>query len=315
MPEWFLREVISWAQFDLNRVLTIILAGQLELENLLRKYLGQAWKDTIDGHACLEPLNEQETETYINKRLELAGTDRKIFLSSAVHEAYGYSKGFPRLINISCDQALIDAFSKGRKVVDGHAFKEVARQLSLPVALPEKKEHNEKEQPKEDRSVPDRQWRFKKKIAWTTAACLCLYIGGLFYTGYTPSAIKNETSALLKPMKSLENQIEKVIPPATIDSNKRFRQTEHTLTEPLQPIVPEKKPPAGPEIGLGYTPALSSENREDIYPVLPRDIMKDSKTANTGIEKDMDEYPTSSIVPEPDAVIDWLIEKRKLKEK
>jgi len=112
IPARFLKEIISWSEFRLNRVLTVILAGQLEFHNILGTHLGQDWRNHIKTHAFLEPLDENETKLYINKRLELAGSKRNIFLVSAIHEVHVYSKGFPRLINIACDQALIAAFAK-----------------------------------------------------------------------------------------------------------------------------------------------------------------------------------------------------------
>ncbi|WP_300456983.1 AAA family ATPase [Desulfobacula sp.] len=263
MPEWFLKEVISWSGFRFNRVLTVILAGHLEFEHLLRTHLGQAWKDHVNLHACLEPLNKEETKIYINKRLELAGTNRKIFLSSALHEAYTYSKGIPRLINISCDQALIAAFAKGVKTVDASTFRKATGQLYRPVAPPENKEHNEEELPKEDHLIHDRQRIFKIKIAWTAlAACLCLFIGDLLFTGYTPSTIKYVT------------------------------------------FTP-------PEIGLGYTPAETQKSTT--LSQTKEDTMTEPTEFSPG--KDTEVPPDSFKAPEPDAVIDWLIEKRKLKQK
>jgi len=116
IPKRFLKEIASWSKSGFNQVLTVILAGQLEFRNILRSTLGAAWQDCINVHAFLEPLDEKETKTYINKRLEMAGTTRKIFLISAISEIHTYSKGIPRMINTSCDQALIAAFVKDMKI-------------------------------------------------------------------------------------------------------------------------------------------------------------------------------------------------------
>jgi len=139
IPERFLKEIISWSDFKLNHVLTVILAGQLEFHHVLETDMGQGWRDKIQTHASLEPLDENETKIYINKRLEFSGSKRKIFLISAIHEIHAYSKGFPRTINIACDQSLIAAFAKGMRLVDVPTFKEALGQLDLPIIPPGEK--------------------------------------------------------------------------------------------------------------------------------------------------------------------------------
>lgn len=272
MAGWFLKEIVSWSALDPDRVLTIILAGQLEFLEVLRTTLGPTWKNNIDVHAFLEPLDEEETKTYINTRLALAGTDRKIFLLSAVHEAHSYSKGIPRLINISCDQALIAAFSKGMKIVDAPTFRQVISELCLPLAQPATPK--EEFASKQKAPYPERQRRLSKKSAWmVAAACICLYIGYLFYTGYISSFIQTKTSHLPTPIKPWENKTEVLTLPAIPASDEPFKQNQ-VLTETIQPLAPKKQNSPVSEIGLGYTPAPASENRGSPHPVLPKDPME-----------------------------------------
>jgi len=262
--------------------------------------LGPAWQDCIKTHAFLEPLDEQETKTYINKRLEMAGADRKIFILSAVHEVYTYSKGFPRMINTSCDQALITAFAKGMKIVDTPTVKEATGQLDLPT-LPSK---NEDGHPREKTLKLDRPWFKNKRMAGlAVAAGICLFIGYLFHTGYLPHVIgsheiKKAPYAPPVRMDSLGNKAQ-----AAFESLQDFKDTKPDLVRTIHPIVsqptdnqPTKVQPAEVQadedqyIGLGYTPAPFSREGELPGPLLKEDIGEISRTKQTkkDAHKDVD---------------------------
>ncbi len=96
-----------------EKMLQIILFGQLELDQKLKspklKQLNQ--RITIRHHIL--PLNRKETESYIYQRLTVAGSQGRItFSKSALDEIYRFSKGIPRLINLLCDRSLIGGFVK-----------------------------------------------------------------------------------------------------------------------------------------------------------------------------------------------------------
>ena len=57
------------------------------------------------------PLTRSETKDYIAHRLRVAGCQKQIFTSSALQKIYILSKGIPRLINIICDNTLINGFA------------------------------------------------------------------------------------------------------------------------------------------------------------------------------------------------------------
>jgi hypothetical protein len=79
----------------------------------------------------LEPLSFDETKTYIENRLRIAGARGPIFSDKAIKEVYLRSMGVPRLINILCDNALLNGFAEGKKVVDKKSVKEAAKDLRL----------------------------------------------------------------------------------------------------------------------------------------------------------------------------------------
>jgi hypothetical protein len=79
----------------------------------------------------LPPLPEKETKEYIEKRLRIAGAKASLFTDKAIKEIYMKSGGIPRLINILCDNALLDGYALGQKIVDERSIKEVAKDLRL----------------------------------------------------------------------------------------------------------------------------------------------------------------------------------------
>jgi DNA polymerase III delta prime subunit len=79
----------------------------------------------------LPPLSEKETREYIVKRLRIAGAKEPIFTEKAIKEIYLKSGGIPRLINILCDNALLNGYALDQKMVGERSVKEVAKDLYL----------------------------------------------------------------------------------------------------------------------------------------------------------------------------------------
>jgi DNA polymerase III delta prime subunit len=79
----------------------------------------------------LPPLSEKETKEYIGKRLRIAGAKEPIFTEKAIKQIYSKSGGIPRLINILCDNALLNGYALEQKMVDERSVKEVAKDLYL----------------------------------------------------------------------------------------------------------------------------------------------------------------------------------------
>ena len=98
-----------------DKVLSIILAGQPELnETLDAPDLEQlAQRTRLRYH--LRPLSDEETSEYITHRLAVAGArDREIFEPATFELVYKYSGGVPRLINTLCDTAMLSAFAENQ---------------------------------------------------------------------------------------------------------------------------------------------------------------------------------------------------------
>ena len=103
--------MLSNLETEKEKMLQIVLLGQLELEEKLRSPGLKQLNQRIAIRHHLLPLTRIETEAYINQRLTVAGAQGNItFSNGALSEIYQYSKGIPRLINILCDRALLAGF-------------------------------------------------------------------------------------------------------------------------------------------------------------------------------------------------------------
>jgi len=92
----------------------------------------KALRQRIAVHYNIEPLTESETHDYIEHRIRIAGSEKKIFYPDAIYEIFSFSKGYPRLINTICDQALLTGYVLGSKKIDGKIVKKCAEELIIP---------------------------------------------------------------------------------------------------------------------------------------------------------------------------------------
>jgi len=98
-----------------EKVLSIILAGQPELNDTLDApdFEQLAQRTRLRYH--LKPLTEEESGEYISHRLAVAGAgDKQIFDPGTYELVYKYTGGVPRLINTLCDTAMLSAFAENK---------------------------------------------------------------------------------------------------------------------------------------------------------------------------------------------------------
>jgi general secretion pathway protein A len=122
--------MLSNLETEKEKMLQIVLMGQLELyEKLQSPELKQLNQRIAIRHHLL-PLNRAEMESYIYQRLQVAGANGNItFSKSALDETYKFSKGIPRLINLLCDRALLGGFVDQTRHIDKRIVKKAKRSL------------------------------------------------------------------------------------------------------------------------------------------------------------------------------------------
>jgi len=109
-----------------DKLIQIVLCGQIELDYLLNLQQLRQLKQRIVVRTVISHLTPSESVEYIRHRLARAGCTRRIpFTNSAVKEIVRHSRGVPRIINILCDNALLTAFGSRKEKVDRNIVKEV----------------------------------------------------------------------------------------------------------------------------------------------------------------------------------------------
>ena len=119
-----------------EKLLQIVLAGQPELDEKLDSIGLRQLKQRIALRAQLGPLDAEETREYIERRLQIAGADRRInpiFPIETIAAVFRHSRGLPRLINSISDNALIAAYARQSPIVPPEIIDDVAREFRLDV--------------------------------------------------------------------------------------------------------------------------------------------------------------------------------------
>ncbi|PWW35827.1 general secretion pathway protein A [Idiomarina loihiensis] len=100
-----------------RKLLRVILIGQPELQDLLRRQELRQLAQRITARYHILPLTEQDTQRYIAYRLQVAGANRPLFTAAAGRKAHQLTQGIPRLLNLYCDRALLAAYTESSSEV------------------------------------------------------------------------------------------------------------------------------------------------------------------------------------------------------
>ena len=107
-----------------TKLIQILLVGQPELLKRLRSHELRQLDQRITTRYHLVPLTLVEMMRYINHRICIAGGGGKVFFDPKAYKIlYSETKGYPRLINLLCDRALMASFVRESYVVDRTAVK------------------------------------------------------------------------------------------------------------------------------------------------------------------------------------------------
>jgi general secretion pathway protein A len=119
--------MLSNINADKDQLLQIILVGQPQLRDLLRKPELEQFYQRVSVDFFIPPLQVFEVDKYIQHRLHVAGRDEPLFTPGATRLIAETSKGIPRSINILCDTCLVYGFSTGSNKLDINIVREVVK--------------------------------------------------------------------------------------------------------------------------------------------------------------------------------------------
>jgi len=115
-----------------EKLLQIVLSGQPELEDKLKLPELRQLRQRITLRCKTGPLTKEQTYEYIQERLRIAGANSTpIFSQQAMDTIHLYSLGVPRVINLLCEHALVNAYADQQRPIAAKIVEEVAREFQL----------------------------------------------------------------------------------------------------------------------------------------------------------------------------------------
>ncbi|MCD9457478.1 AAA family ATPase [Marinibactrum halimedae] len=121
---------------DEKKLLQIIFIGQPELNDVLAKKELRQLAQRVTARFHINPLTLQETDAYIRHRLMVSGmsANQTLFTPAAVREVFRATGGIPRLINVTCDRALLGAYTNNLEKVDLDLAQDATSEIAGAVA-------------------------------------------------------------------------------------------------------------------------------------------------------------------------------------
>jgi len=116
-----------------EKLLQIVLCGQPELMDLLRRPEMRALKQRVSSTCSLRPLTVPEVSTYIAERLRSAGFRGTVcpFPPDVIERIVKLTEGTPRLVNLLCDACLTGGLRATRAIIDLAIVNRAAEELGL----------------------------------------------------------------------------------------------------------------------------------------------------------------------------------------
>ncbi len=129
--------LLSNLETEKSKLLQILLAGQPGLRDTIASAQLEQFRQRIAVSYHLMPLDEPDTESYINYRLAHAALgEPPTFPADAAALVYRASAGVPRIVNVICDAALVFGYAEERPRIDTQLLQEVLVELRSTGVLP-----------------------------------------------------------------------------------------------------------------------------------------------------------------------------------
>ncbi len=115
-----------------EKLLQIVLSGQPEFEERLRLPQLRQLRQRVMLRCKTSPLTKDQTHSYILERLRIAGASGEpIFDPRTVETIHMYSMGIPRVVNLLCEHALINAYVEQQRPILPKVVEDVAHEFEL----------------------------------------------------------------------------------------------------------------------------------------------------------------------------------------
>lgn len=132
LPVESLEELRMLSNFQIagRSLLQTFLLGQNEFKETIQSVGLEQLRQRIIAAYYLEPLSVEETQAYIEHRLNLVGWDDNPSINAAAHQAiFESTAGVPRRINTFCDRLLLFGYLEELTALDESHIQEVVNEL------------------------------------------------------------------------------------------------------------------------------------------------------------------------------------------
>jgi len=112
-----------------QHLLNFVLFGLPEMEVNLKQ--DEALYQRTAIRTTLQPLGLESVKAYISHRIKVAGGESLPFTGDSLELIHRYSGGKPRMINIICENAILEGFIEKKKEIDSKIMQVVLEDLAL----------------------------------------------------------------------------------------------------------------------------------------------------------------------------------------
>ena len=175
--------LLSNIELQNRKLINIFFVGQTEFKETLMEDRNRAVRQRIAVSYHIDPLSASESQQYIKHRLKIAGATREIFDQEAIREISTFSSGYPRLINIICDHALLTGYASDLKSINKKVIEECERELQIPVMSDVENNNGQKYAAARRNPIPDVDSEKSSKIkkSGLIAAVVMLLVFGVYF--------------------------------------------------------------------------------------------------------------------------------------
>ena len=195
-----------------KKLLQVILIGQPELQQLLKRQDLRQLAQRITARYHLLPLNKDEIGLYVLHRLQVAGRHEPLFTRKAIAVLHKHSGGIPRLTNLLCERALMAGYGQAKVPIDHKMVNQAAVEVLGDIDAPS-----------------DKRWPFVAATALVLAFGLSFY---LFNRSANDDSLNSNTA-----LASNQTQ-QSVNPPALATIPSATNQSITASTSQLQTSPP-----------------------------------------------------------------------------
>jgi general secretion pathway protein A len=266
--------LLSNIELQNRKLINIFFVGQTEFGEMLMEERNRAVRQRITVSYHIEPLNEAEAREYIKHRLKVAGSAKEIFSKDAIREIFAFSGGYPRLINIICDHALLTGYASGLKSIDKRVIQECESELQMPIEVGNEKGNGQgtatANQMNRSTPLPERSSKLVK-MGIIAAVIMLLVFGIYFFTSQNSGEAPRWSTEEIAPQEYK----------GPLPENSQISETADVQVSELKEVKPVKEAPLEENAAKKEIQQPVQDNTLDT----PTRQPVDDKTAKTQVQQ------------------------------